>query len=117
MSEGRSIMAIVNGAAGGGSCGRLASDALARLGQQGVRLEAHYTRGPGHATQLAREAWRDGWRRFLAVGGDGTGFEVVNGLLGDEGDEGERARPALGLMPLGTGNSFLRDFQISSAEE
>ena len=114
MSERPATMAIVHGAAGGGSCARLASDALARPGEEGVRVEAQYTRGAGHAPELAREAWRAGWRRFLAVGGDGTGFEVVNGLLGDA-ENGER--PALGLLPLGTGNSFLRDFEVTNAEE
>ena len=57
--------------------------------------------------ELAREAYLSGTRRFLAVGGDGTSFEIVNGLF-PEAETGER--PTLGFLPLGTGNSFLRDF-------
>ncbi|MEM1415159.1 MAG: diacylglycerol kinase family protein [Myxococcota bacterium] len=108
----RRVFAIINGAAGGGRCATLADDALAGLSSAGVRLEVRRTEGPGHATELAREAWREGYRAFLAVGGDGTGYEVVNGLFA-EGTPAER--PALGLLPLGTGNSFLRDFGIADA--
>jgi diacylglycerol kinase family enzyme len=69
----------------------------------------------GHATQIAREAYGRGYRKFLAVGGDGTAFEIVNGLFPDSlaaasaGTPGD-AVATLGFLPLGTGNSFLRDF-------
>jgi len=57
--------------------------------------------------QLAREAYDQGYRRFLAAGGDGTAHEILNGVFA-----GRSAvqRIALGFLPLGTGNSFLRDF-------
>ncbi|MCY3756273.1 MAG: diacylglycerol kinase family protein, partial [Acidobacteria bacterium] len=99
--------AIVNPAAGGGRCGRQAPAALERLRSQGVPLESVETQRAQQATSLCREAYRRGFRRFLAVGGDGTGFEVVNGLFPRE-DESEPV--TLGFLPLGTGNSFLRDF-------
>lgn len=101
------FLAIVNPAAGGGKSGKLADAALDDLRAAGVALEMVQTRAPGDATRLAGEAYRDGWRRFLAVGGDGTSYEIVNGLFPDA-RAGER--PALGFLPLGTGNSFLRDF-------
>ena len=97
------MLAIVNPTAGGGRCGRGVDRLLARLAPS-VDVEKTETRGPGHATELAREAYRVGTRSFLAVGGDGTAFEVVNGLMPAED------RVALGFLPLGTGNSFLRDF-------
>lgn len=81
--------------------------ALQRLQAAGVAIDVAETRGCGDATQIAREAFRQGQRRFIAVGGDGTSYEVVNGLF-PEALEGER--PTLGFLPLGTGNSFLRDF-------
>jgi diacylglycerol kinase family enzyme len=71
------------------------------------------TRGAGHATQIAREAYAAGRRKFIAVGGDGTSYEVVNGLFPDA-SAGER--PTLGFLPLGTGNSFLRDFSDRGVE-
>ena len=69
--------------------------------------------GPGHAIQLAREAYDQGYRRFLAVGGDGTAHEILNGVFA--GRESVN-RIALGFLPLGTGNSFLRDFAKDGAE-
>ena len=104
---------IVNPAAGGGRCGKLAPKALDRLRAAGLILEVRRTRAPGEATILAHEAYAAGFRNFVAVGGDGTGFEIVNGLFPDA-LLGERA--ALGFLPLGTGNSFLRDFTDEGAE-
>jgi diacylglycerol kinase family enzyme len=100
-------LAVVNPHAGGGRCGRKADEALARLAKAGVQFEVARTERPGHAIEIVREAFARGVRRFLSVGGDGTGFEVVNGIRW-EGSEGDR--PTLGFLPLGTGNSFLRDF-------
>lgn len=107
------FFAIVNPAAGGGRCGKLAGPALDRLRAAGIAIEVHETRRPGDGIHLARDAYRAGFRRFLAVGGDGTSYEIVNGLF-PEGLSGER--PQLAFLPLGTGNSFLRDFSTRGAE-
>ena len=109
----RGFLAIVNPAAGGGRCGRMARAALDQLRTAGVELEVSETTGPGQATALARAAYARGCRQFIAVGGDGTACEIVNGLF-PEAATGERA--ALGFLPLGTGNSFLRDFTDRGAE-
>jgi YegS/Rv2252/BmrU family lipid kinase len=108
------FLTVVNPAAGGGRCGKLAGDALAKLRAQGLTLEVVETRAPGQASQAVRSAYQAGFRKFLAVGGDGTSYEIVNGLFpGATADE----RPTLAFLPLGTGNSFLRDFTRSGAEE
>jgi diacylglycerol kinase (ATP) len=107
------FFAIVNPAAGGGRCGKLAPQALSRVREAGVELEIAQTSRAGEATGLARAAYAQGYRNFLAVGGDGTSFEIVNGLFPEAETEG---RPALGLLPLGTGNSFLRDFSSRGVE-
>jgi len=104
---------VVNPAAGGGRCGKLAGPALDKLRAAGIAIEAHETRGAGDGIRLARDAYRAGFRRFLAVGGDGTSCEIVNGLF-PEALSGER--PQLAFLPLGTGNSFLRDFSTRGAE-
>jgi diacylglycerol kinase (ATP) len=101
------FLAVVNPAAGGGRCGRLAKSGLARLREAGIDLEVVETSAAGDATRLARAAYGRGQRQFLAVGGDGTAYEIVNGLF-PEAAAGQRA--TLGFLPLGTGNSFLRDF-------
>jgi YegS/Rv2252/BmrU family lipid kinase len=103
----------VNPAAGGGRCGKLAAASLDRLRAARLALEVRETRAPGEATILAREAYASGFRNFIAVGGDGTAFEIVNGLFPAAASEG---RVALGFLPLGTGNSFLRDFTERGAD-
>jgi diacylglycerol kinase (ATP) len=101
------FLAIVNPAAGGGRCGKLAPAALEELRHRGVDIETRTTTSAGEAIRLAREYYAHGWRQFIAVGGDGTSYEIINGLF-PKALSGPR--PALGFLPLGTGNSFLKDF-------
>ena len=100
-------LAIINPAAGGGRSRKLLGPALERMRAAGLEVEVRETSASGHAADLARAAWREGHRKFISVGGDGTSYEIVNGLfpLADGGEQ-----PTLGFLPLGTGNSFLRDF-------
>jgi diacylglycerol kinase (ATP) len=126
------FLAIINPAAGGGSCRERVGAALDRLRAAGIALETAETSAVGHATQIAREAYGRGYRKFLAVGGDGTSYEIVNGLFPESGFQQSRSQvlgvgsqgvsggaedqiedqiPTLGFLPLGTGNSFLRDFE------
>lgn len=128
------FLAIINPAAGGGRCGLRVGGALDRLRAAGITLETVETRAAGDATRIAREAYGRGYRKFLAVGGDGTSYEIVNGLfpesrsqegrsqvsgLGSQGVSGgaEDQIPTLGFLPLGTGNSFLRDFSDRNSSD
>ncbi len=109
-----SFFTIVNPVAGHGRCGPLAPAALEGLRQAGIALEVVETQRAGQGTELARQAYRDGFRRFLGVGGDGIIYEIINGLFpGAESGE----RPTVGVLPLGTGNSFLQDFTRQSEME
>jgi len=113
------FLAIINPAAGGGRCGERVGAALDRLRRAGIAIETAETHSSGDATRIAREAYGRGYRKFLAVGGDGTSYEIVNGIIPEsksdvsgiesQGFSDERI-PTLGFLPLGTGNSFLRDF-------
>ena len=107
------FFAIVNPAAAGGRSAKLAGPALARLREKKLQVDVLASTAPGHAAQLAREAYDQGYRRFLAVGGDGTAHEILNGIFACRRDV---ERIALGFLPLGTGNSFLRDFAKNGAE-
>ncbi len=113
MSGERPYLAIVNPAAGGGRSRKMLGPALERLRAGGVAVEVAETKGAMDAARIAREAYGRGQRKFIAVGGDGTSYEVVNGLFPEAGG-GER--PTLGFLPLGTGNSFLRDFSNRGLE-
>lgn len=104
-------LAIVNPAAGGGRCRKMVGPVLERLKAGGLELEVVETNAPGQAIQIAREAYGRGYRKFIAVGGDGTSYEIVNGLF-----PGAQDRPTLAFLPLGTGNSFLREFSDRGVE-
>ena len=106
-------LAIVNPAAGGGRTRKLLVPALDRLREAGLRVEIRETLALGHATEIARQAWADGYRKFISVGGDGTSYEIVNGLF-PQADGADI--PTLAFLPLGTGNSFLRDFSDQGVE-
>ena len=70
------FVAIVNPAAGGGKSSKLAGPAIARLREKQLQVDVIGSTGPGHVAQLAREAYDQGYRRFHAVGGDGTGHDI-----------------------------------------
>jgi len=75
------------------------------LQAEGARFDAVLTEQPGHATRLARQALDDGFRTIVAVGGDGTVNEVLNGLA-EEGSVDPEV--VLGIIPWGTGADFAR---------
>jgi YegS/Rv2252/BmrU family lipid kinase len=91
----------------------LLAPALDRLRAAGLDVTVAETRASADATEIARSAYDRGVRNFIAVGGDGTSYEIVNGLY-PQALSGER--PALAFLPLGTGNSFLRDFSHQGVE-
>lgn len=57
---------------------------------------------PTHATELAKQAGEQGYDMVIAMGGDGTVHEVVNGLM----QVPDKTRPILGVVPVGSGNDF-----------
>lgn len=100
---------IVNPAAGHGyalSAEEMIRERLARSGVEGGILR---TERPGHATELAAQAVREGAEAVIAVGGDGTAFEVACGLMGSQA--------ALGIIPAGTGNDFIKSAGIPAKPE
>lgn len=78
---------------------------VARLGEYAVR----FTEGPGHATELARQAVAEGFDRVAAMGGDGTLNEVGNGLVG--------TGVPLAMIPSGTGNDYVRTIGVPLSPE
>jgi diacylglycerol kinase family enzyme len=82
-----------------------ARDVLAHALASEVKLDVVETTHRGHATELAEQASRDGLDVVVALGGDGTVNEVVNGLLHAGPQPG---LPALGVVPAGSTNVFAR---------
>ena len=79
----------------------------------GVKLSERVTAEAGEATEIARRALQSGTGRIVAVGGDGTLSEVVNGYFDSEG-RAINPMAAIGLLPSGTGSDFRRSIQIGS---
>ena len=89
------------------------SDCENMLADAGLSVEVKLTERPGHAIQLAQEAAEAGCRKVIAGGGDGTIHEVMTGLLRfcDEG-KARMADFTLAVLPLGTGNDWIRSAGI-----
>jgi YegS/Rv2252/BmrU family lipid kinase len=103
---------IVNPASGEGRAKRH-WPALARaLTSAGVRFEASHSEYPGHAEQLAQDGLAAGYRRLLAVGGDGSIHELVNGVFAARSVDPRDL--IVGVAPLGSGNDFARAYGIPS---
>ncbi|MCZ7573715.1 MAG: diacylglycerol kinase family lipid kinase [Ardenticatenaceae bacterium] len=96
---------IVNPAANRGGAARAWRQAQTVLNRAGADYEPVFTDRPGHAEVLAANAAAAGWPAVVAVGGDGTINEVVNGLV--RAADGEPTTP-LGIISLGSGNDSVR---------
>ncbi|MEE8346967.1 MAG: acylglycerol kinase family protein, partial [Dehalococcoidia bacterium] len=103
---------IVNPHSANRSTGRLWPKMEERLRPMLAPFDAILTEAPGDATRLAREA-AGRYESIVAVGGDGTVGEVVNGLIDEDG----AARPgvALGVIPRGTGNDLVRSLRLPTS--
>ena len=96
------ICYIVNPATGDG-LGKNIRDIIVGRGEEDVYL----TDERGHATEIAAAASRDGFRTIVVVGGDGTIYEVINGVakLG--------FKTSLGIIPVGTGNDLAAELGLT----
>ena len=68
---------------------------------------------PTHAIELAKQAAEDGYDLVVAMGGDGTIHEVMNGLM----QVPENKRPIMGIVPIGSGNDFAYSINITQKPE
>jgi YegS/Rv2252/BmrU family lipid kinase len=97
------LTVVVNPTAGKGAGGRRLETVHDRLRAQDLDFELALTEAPGHAIALARKASLAGCDAVVAVGGDGTANEVLNGLMQAKAHGGGAA---LGMVGVGTGNDF-----------
>lgn len=98
------IYAICNPTAGHGRGKKIGMEIEKRLLAMHYPCHLEMTAGPGHATELAHAAACAGAETVLAIGGDGTAAEVARGLIG--------ASTALGIIPAGTGNDFIKTLRL-----
>jgi diacylglycerol kinase (ATP) len=93
---------IYNPSAGREEVRKRIPDILDVLETAGYETSCHATKGAGDATRAARKAVESRFDLVIAAGGDGTVYEVINGIAE------QRYRPALGIIPAGTTNDFAR---------
>ncbi|OGO43646.1 MAG: hypothetical protein A2Z04_02020 [Chloroflexi bacterium RBG_16_57_9] len=103
------IKVIANPSAGRGIVGARLPLLEGVLRAEGAAYDLVRTSRPGEAVELARQAKRDGFETVVAVGGDGTIHEIVNGLFQAAGDG---VAGTLGIVPLGSGNDFVKILDI-----
>jgi YegS/Rv2252/BmrU family lipid kinase len=105
---------VVNPQSAGGATGRRWPEIRAEvLRAVGDGAEHAFTERPMHAAALTAEALKSGFRRIVAVGGDGTLNEVVNGFFQD--GTAVPADACLALVPRGTGGDFRRTFGLNGS--
>jgi diacylglycerol kinase (ATP) len=108
----KKIEFIVNPVAGQGS-GKLVLPEIMRLStEKSMDCDIVSTERPGHAIELAYEAASNGCETVVAVGGDGTSNEVLNGLMKawNQGNKNTK----MGIIGIGRGNDFAYGFGIPS---
>lgn len=98
------VAVIVNPTAGRGRGRKTWEQLKQAAAASGHDIETLETNGPGDATRLAARAAAEGADRVIALGGDGTLYETVNGLVG--------TRATMGVVPAGTGNDFCKPMGI-----
>jgi diacylglycerol kinase (ATP) len=103
------VLLIFNPMADHGRTGQKASDLRAMIEKLGG-ADWQGTEYPAHASEIAARAADQGYQTVVALGGDGTVHEVVNGLMRCPPER----RPRLGIVPLGSGNDFAHAVGIQS---
>jgi diacylglycerol kinase (ATP) len=96
---------VLNPAAGAGAGRRVRAELERALRRRGAAFRIEETRAAGHAVDLAGLAAQAGAPVVVAAGGDGTINEVANGLLRARAGG---ATAVLGVVPVGTGNDFVK---------
>ena len=104
------LVVIANPRSGRGRVAKELPELERQLNARRLRFRIAETERPGHASEIARDALRGGERFVVAVGGDGTVHEVVNGMIEDGRPVAEGA--VLGVVPAGSGCNFVRTFGL-----
>lgn len=104
---------VCNPAAGKGKGKKCFSSINDRIKEKFPHLVKRFSEYPGHLAEIGKEAIAEGFERIITIGGDGTPFELINGIYAN-GKPQQKFQ--LGMIPAGRGNSFLRDFGDLSEE-
>ncbi len=99
---GKEILLIINPEASKGKGRKKAQIVCSCLEKDNISYTIAYTNGKGHAEKLAKNGANNGFKTIVAVGGDGTVNEVINGIMRSD----NRSKVKMGIIPIGRGNDF-----------
>ncbi len=107
MTDRKKTLLVLNPVAGKQK-GKKNFDSIHAALKKGIEeLDIKISEYPGHLLEIGKEAVAEGYKRIISIGGDGTPFDIINGVY-------SAGKPSYeieyGMIPAGTGNSFLRDF-------
>ncbi|MCD8312535.1 MAG: hypothetical protein LUC24_00055 [Bacteroidales bacterium] len=106
-------IAVVNLHAGAGKTAHLWDRAKSLLVSRGINFECRETRRERHATDIVFNAAQQGYKRFIAVGGDGTVHETLGGIMSYVEAVGEDLSDfTLAVIPIGSGNDWIKTHNI-----
>ncbi len=101
---------ISNPTAGKNKTGKLVRLVKSLFAERGKVTHTHFTKEKGDATRIVRELTEAGEKEIVALGGDGTIHEVLNGII-------DPTACRLGIIPAGTGNDFAEHLRIPKKTE
>lgn len=110
-------LVVVNVFAASRQAGAIWKKAASMMDEASVEYKAMYTGGADNAETIARKACAAGYRRFVAVGGDGTAHDVLNGICRyvyeDSSSDCSLSDFTLGVIPVGSGNDWVKSTKVS----
>ncbi len=101
---------IVNPTAGVNRAGKRWPKISEMLTQAGLEHDHGFTQRRGHGAVMARNAIREGYRKIITIGGDGTNNEVMNGVLKQKVVPSNEI--TYSIIPVGTGNDWIKTHKI-----
>ena len=114
MKDLKKTLFIVNPSAGKGAAKKYFEKVYSQLKEKFNDPDYIFSKYPGHLYEIGENAVKKGYERIISLGGDGTPFEIINGIYSKRK---ENKNIKFGFMPAGTGNSFLRDFSEISVDK
>ena len=108
------IALIANPSAGGRKGARIIPHVERQLRRQRMNYRIFFSQHHAHAMDIARQLTPARYEGIVSIGGDGTNFHVLNGLMKYHDPAG---LPPLGIIPVGSGNSFARELGIHTTAD
>jgi YegS/Rv2252/BmrU family lipid kinase len=115
MASSKPWFVIINPTSGNGSSKRKWSEIQKLLIANNFHFEFEFTEYANHSTELTQIAIKQGFRKFICIGGDGTLHNMVNGIMQQK--EVISTEIHVGVIPIGTGNDWVKTHNISNQFE